>query len=270
MQQIKRRHELQRRQSIDQVEEIKNRRSMEIYSSFKETRRIYEKQAEENGKLIEEEWQEQERKAKAAETEKRDIARRAREEHRRSLRETFKQHSQVIGTLGVNLNDQRKPAIAPNSAGAVKARPPKPADRQAIVDWFREVERPKGSGYDTKTKKVAPWFHGIISRQAAEDLLQEKGAGTFLIRVSERIWGYAISYKGKERCKHFLIDTSDGTYQFFGTNQISHNKLADLVHFHKARPISTAGQEKLLIPCTQQTGQPDYAELFANDNSSIL
>ena len=87
---------------------------------------------------------------------------------------------------------------------------------------------------------------GIISRQAAEDLLQEKGPGTFLIRVSERIWGYAISYKGKERCKHFLIDTSDGTYQFFGTNQISHNKLADLVHFHKVRHFWKKKKQSLI------------------------
>ena len=57
----------------------------------------------------------------------------------------------------------------------------------------------------------------------------------FLVRVSERIWGYAISYKGPDRYKHFLIDTSDDSYQFFGTNQIAHGKLADLVSFHEVR-----------------------------------
>ena len=76
---------------------------------------------------------------------------------------------------------------------------------------------------------------GVISRQEAEDLLEEEKVGSFLVRVSERIWGYAISYRGAERCKHFLIDTSDGSYQFFGTNQIAHSTLAELVDFHKVR-----------------------------------
>ncbi len=77
------------------------------------------------------------------------------------------------------------------------------------------------------------FFVGIITRQEAEELLEEKQVGTFLVRVSERIWGYAISFRADNRCKHFLIDTSDGAYQFFGTNQLSHEKLADLVNHHK-------------------------------------
>ena len=74
---------------------------------------------------------------------------------------------------------------------------------------------------------------GIITRQKAEDLLQGRALGSFLVRVSERVWGYAISYKGPERCKHFLIDTSESSYQFFGTNQIAHSKLGELVTYHK-------------------------------------
>lgn len=67
--------------------------------------------------------------------------------------------------------------------------------------------------------------------------MEEEEVGTFLVRVSERIWGYAVSYKGPGRCKHFLIDTAGGNYQFFGTHQITHSKLADLVNFHKVNNI---------------------------------
>ena len=75
-------------------------------------------------------------------------------------------------------------------------------------------------------------YQGIISRQKAEKLLENSKKGTFLVRISERIWGYAISYKSDEKIKHFLIDAGDGTYQFFGTNQLVHRSLAELVTYH--------------------------------------
>lgn len=65
-------------------------------------------------------------------------------------------------------------------------------------------------------------------------MLENKKVGTFLVRVSERVWGYTISYRAADRCKHFLIDTTnDGQYQFFGSNQLVHSKLEDVIEFHK-------------------------------------
>lgn len=104
---------------------------------------------------------------------------------------------------------------------------------------------------------------GIISRQEAETLLAKKPPGSFLVRVSERVWGYTITYRAADRCKHYLVDTSENTYQFFGHNQIAHQTLKDLVEFHKMRPISGVGQELLKLPCGQERDPPDYQELLA-------
>uniref|UniRef100_A0A3Q3XPK6 SH2 domain-containing protein n=1 Tax=Mola mola TaxID=94237 RepID=A0A3Q3XPK6_MOLML len=42
---------------------------------------------------------------------------------------------------------------------------------------------------------VPDWFHGIISRKAAEELLMTKPPGFFLIRVSESRVGFTLSYR---------------------------------------------------------------------------
>lgn len=68
----------------------------------------------------------------------------------------------------------------------------------------------------------------------AEELLVDKPAGSFLVRVSERIWGYTISYVVKDAVtKHFLVEKLADGYQFLGTNQIVHQSLYDLVVYHK-------------------------------------
>ena len=107
----------------------------------------------------------------------------------------------------------------------------------------------------------------MISRNEAEALLEAKQKGSFLIRVSERVWGYTVSYKDTDRCKHFLVDTSGDTYQFFGTQQIPHETLNALVEFHRKRPISGVGQEFLLFPCGQEKDPPDYQELLVEITS---
>lgn len=39
------------------------------------------------------------------------------------------------------------------------------------------------------------YFTGIINRQDAEMLLDKTDPGSFIIRVSDKLWGYALSYK---------------------------------------------------------------------------
>lgn len=76
---------------------------------------------------------------------------------------------------------------------------------------------------------------GILSLTRANELLSTCVPGSFLIRVSERIKGYALSYLSEGGCKHFLIDASTDSYSFLGADQLQHATLAELVEYHKVR-----------------------------------
>uniref|UniRef100_A0A3B4U6K1 Hematopoietic SH2 domain-containing protein homolog n=1 Tax=Seriola dumerili TaxID=41447 RepID=A0A3B4U6K1_SERDU len=97
---------------------------------------------------------------------------------------------------------------------------------------------------------VPEWFHGIISRKTAEELLMSKPSGYFLIRVSETRIGYSLSYRADDRCRHFMIDAlEDGHYIIVGENR-RHRFLQDLVDFHRRNPIMPF-TEVLTVACGQ-------------------
>uniref|UniRef100_A0A3Q1HKN2 SH2 domain-containing protein n=1 Tax=Anabas testudineus TaxID=64144 RepID=A0A3Q1HKN2_ANATE len=122
---------------------------------------------------------------------------------------------------------------------------------------------------------VPEWFHGIISRKAAEELLMCKPPGYFLIRVSESRIGYTLSYRAEDRCRHFMIDAlEDGQYIIVGENR-RHQCLQDLVDFHRRNPIIPFS-EVLTVACGQSSNdKTDYAELLfpkrhQNPNTNLL
>nr|XP_023676143.1 SH2 domain-containing protein 4B [Paramormyrops kingsleyae] len=141
-------------------------------------------------------------------------------------------------------------------------RPPRPNCRESILRWFTEEQRPKRAGFERNSTTIAPWFHGIISRQDSESLLMRCPEGSFLVRVSERIWGYTLSYRTASAFKHFLIDASGDCYSFLGVDQSRHATLADLVAFHKEEVITTSGGELLQESCKPRLSSPDYGGLF--------
>lgn len=195
-------------------------RTTEIFKSIKKKQELAAKEAEEEEKKKEQEWEEQERKAKAAELQIREIARRARAEHR------------LTSTVELDMN------YSPINMGV-------PPSRQAVLDWYRQSEKSRLAGLDD-SNNVEPWFHGLISRSEAEKLLLDQPYGTFLVRLSERVWGYAISYRSKEKCKHYLVNASQ-KYSFSGSNQMEHNSLGDLIKYHHIQPLT--GGDKLIYPC---------------------
>ena len=85
-----------------------------------------------------------------------------------------------------------------------------------------------------------PALTGIISREDAEYQLQDKWDSAFLVRVSDKIWGYVISYRCLDcsddatavKFKHFLVDADAAGYHMFGTDDFVHETLHDLVDYH--------------------------------------
>lgn len=206
-------------------------RTCEIFQRMQKKRMETAKEDEEAEKKQEHLWKEQERKAKEAEQQIREIARKAREQHR--------------------LNSA---AILDNTYSEVSGVPP---GKQAVLEWYRRSELPKKAGMDV-INNVEPWFHGLITRLEAESLLSDQSDGTFLVRLSERIWGYALSYRARDKCKHYLVNAGKH-YSFFGTNHVEHKSLSDLILYHRQFPLS--GGEKLKQACPRN-GTASLIELL--------
>lgn len=219
------------------------------------------------------EWQASLRKSKAADEKRRSLARQAREDYKRlSQRGRSGQGQQSPSSVP---QKPKRPPLPPkpqflSTAGC----PPKPPRTQGvtrtasssaqedIIRWFKEEQLPFRAGLQKTSDAVAPWFHGILTLKKANELLSTGVPGTFLVRVSEKIKGYALSYLAEDGCKHFLIDASADSYSFLGVDQLQHATLADLVEYHKEEPITSLGKELLLYPCGQQEQPPDYLQLF--------
>ncbi|KAK2906872.1 hypothetical protein Q8A67_005857 [Cirrhinus molitorella] len=126
----------------------------------------------------------------------------------------------------------------------------------AAFEWFTEFQR----SCILKNGIVPEWFHGVISRKAAEDMLMCKPPGYFLIRVGESRVGYTLSYRAEDRCRHFMIDVlPDNQYIIVGAT-MHFSSLHDLVAYHR-RNVILPYNDLLTVAC-EQGGKNSYAELL--------
>uniref|UniRef100_A0A663MTP6 SH2 domain containing 4A n=1 Tax=Athene cunicularia TaxID=194338 RepID=A0A663MTP6_ATHCN len=262
---------------LSQVKEVQRRNSEETTAPQEaipqshpslESQRTLQK-SDEN----EPEWQESLRKSKAADEKRRSLARQARDDYRRLSLQGIHRGKQADISKGATAGD-RRPLLYPPLPPKPKLLPPVMANgrgvqrtisnstEENIIRWFKEEQFPLRAGYQKTTDMIAPWFHGILTSKKAEELLNKTVPGSFLVRISEKIKGYVLSYRSVEGCKHFLIDASSDSYSFLGVDQLQHSTLADLVDYHKDEPITSLGKELLLYPCGQEDQEPDYISLF--------
>lgn len=126
----------------------------------------------------------------------------------------------------------------------------------AAFSWFTEYQR----SCILENGIVPEWFHGIISRKAAEEMLMCKPPGYFLVRVSESRVGYTLSYRAEDRCRHFMINVlPDNQFIIVGEKMV-YCSLHDLVAFHRRCPILPYN-ELLTVAC-EQGGKINYVELL--------
>ncbi|KAG9485277.1 hypothetical protein GDO78_008389 [Eleutherodactylus coqui] len=263
------RQDEERKKGEEQIRQREELRAKELYLSLK--RAQLQSQRNEND---EQEWQEQLRKSKAADEERKHKARRARAEyHRQSLRAIQKGKVAGLSNLFQNANfsngqesSQDNSSLSPVKPQVpvqkVWERPARPISKDVIVRWFKEEQLPRRAGLEKDSGQIAAWFHGIISRESAEKLLMNMSEGSFLVRVSEKIWGYALSYRHQTGFKHFLVDASGDYYSFLGVDPNRHGTLTDLIDFHKEEVITSSGGELLVEPCGQAQTPPDFSILF--------
>lgn len=261
MEELKKREAEERKKAEEEVRRLEEKRKQQIYMDLREVRE------EKDDKH----WQETLRKSKAADLRRRSMAKQTRDDHRRRSVKALEQGrvaavAKAFGTEKPALPPKPKPrnltvtSDALNSKKGVR-RTDSTSSREHIIRWFQEEQLPRRAGFDNDQSRIAPWFHGIISRDDAENLLKEETPGHFLVRVSERILGYVLSYRCKDAFKHFLIDATEGCYMLLG-DQLRFSTLAELVEYHKSEPITMSGGELLLHPCGQTAGNVDYADLF--------
>ncbi|XP_019722952.1 SH2 domain-containing protein 7 [Hippocampus comes] len=99
------------------------------------------------------------------------------------------------------------------------------------------------------------WFQGFTGRKHAEDLLADKAAGSFLIRLSDKTIGYILSYKGLDRCRHFVITQNQEGLFFISGDCHTYSCISDLIDHYKVSPIQPFG-EYLTTSCFEaNTGE---------------
>ncbi|XP_062969163.1 hematopoietic SH2 domain-containing protein-like isoform X1 [Cynocephalus volans] len=130
------------------------------------------------------------------------------------------------------------------------------------LDWFVHTQMSQ-----LARDGVPEWFHGAISREAAENLLESQPLGSFLIRVSHSHVGYTLSYRAHSCCRHFMVKLlDDGSFVILGEN-VSHASLDALVTFHQQKPVRPHG-ELLTQPCGQKDpANVDYEDLLLYSNA---
>ncbi|XP_054999404.1 SH2 domain-containing protein 7 [Sorex araneus] len=119
--------------------------------------------------------------------------------------------------------------------------------------WFTETQ----ASFILQNGVLPPWFHGFITRKETEQLLRDKSLGSFLIRLSDRATGYILSYRGRDRCRHFLINQLPNRRYLISGDVQSHGTLAELLSHYQQVQLEPFG-ETLATACPREEDSELY------------
>ncbi|XP_067112539.1 SH2 domain-containing protein 2A [Osmerus mordax] len=132
-------------------------------------------------------------------------------------------------------------------------QPLSPALRAQTLLWFQKTQVPRLS---RPGLPLPSWLHGFATRREAENILKDKPQGCFLLRLSESKIGFVLSYRGKDRCRHFIIEEEEGrtngrggSYLITGEDS-RHGSLSELVSYYTQNPVGPY-DEMLTTPCDE-------------------
>ncbi|KAI9529756.1 hypothetical protein NQZ68_007995 [Dissostichus eleginoides] len=125
--------------------------------------------------------------------------------------------------------------------------------RELASKWFIDTQLPNivQNGF------FPSWFRGFITRKEAEEILGEKELGSFLIRLSKKAIGYILSYTGRDRCRHFVINQNEsGQFVVFGDTK-GHDSLYELIDYYQTNAIQPF-KESLASSCFEELDKELY------------
>ncbi|XP_012883754.1 PREDICTED: hematopoietic SH2 domain-containing protein, partial [Dipodomys ordii] len=133
--------------------------------------------------------------------------------------------------------------------GTVQLQPEPPPPLPPRLDWFVHTQVAQ-----LTAEGIPEWFHGTISREAAEKLLEPQPAGSFLVRVSHSHVGYTLSCRAPGCCRHFMVKLLDDG-RVSGPDGEAHASLDALVTHHQRTPLRPHG-DLLTQACPQVRARP--------------
>ncbi|CAH2326780.1 Hypothetical predicted protein [Pelobates cultripes] len=131
--------------------------------------------------------------------------------------------------------------------------------KEETLHWFQNTQRRKL----IINGEYPDWFHGFLTRKRAEEILQDKPLGCFLIRFCESRVGYVLSYRGSERCRHFMLDQlKDEKYVIEGEDS-THSRLEDLLNHYRLHPVKPY-KELLTAACVKTPTAKNSEDMLQN------
>ena len=119
--------------------------------------------------------------------------------------------------------------------------------KKKIVKWWIKSEERKNC-HQNEEGEFYPWFHGVIGRSQADDYLQDRPEGSFLIRISEHAEGYALDFKSDGQVRHFkMLFDHLGQYKV-QDNDEAFASLLELVQYFQKNPVTEDGEDVLTDP----------------------